>query len=78
MQPYEITKPFFAIICNFLLFTVSIIPYQSLFHVFDHLILIIFHLVLALLKRSISAEQSDCEKGLCGTANLLIGVVSIF
>ena len=68
----------FAICCNFLLFTVSIIPYRSLIHIFEHLILIIFHLVLVLLKCSISAEQSDCEKGLRGTSNLLIEVVLLF
>ena len=59
----------------FLLFTVSVIPYRSLILVIELLKLIILHLILVLPKCSISAEQSDCEKGLCGTANLLIELV---
>ena len=59
----------------FLLSTVSVIPYRSLILVFELSILIIFHLILVLLKCSISAEQSDCEIGLCGTANLSIELV---
>ena len=66
---------FFAIFCNFLLFTVSVIPHRSLIRVIELLILITFHLILVLLKCSISAEQSDCQKGLCGTANFSIELV---